>query len=91
MVDLDEAWAALSRETNLSQKEWLDILALPEPDMRRVLATYKDADWTKPGTSAWKAVLAALPILGQVVGIASGVGMLSLLLKGGGPPPGAVP
>jgi len=81
-MNLDEAWAVLTRETSLSQKEWLDLLSLPEGPMRTVLQTYKDADWTRPGTSAGKAVLSALPVIAQAMGIVSGVGLLVGLLMG---------
>ena len=90
VMDPAEAWATLTRETTLSRQEWTDLLSLPEPALRKALATYAHADWTRPGTSAWTRVLQALPVIGQTLGIVSGVTMLVNILRGvptfGGPP-----
>jgi len=81
-MDLMEAWVTLTRETGISQKDWLDILALPEPAMRQLFATYAHMDWTKPGTPAWSLVVKALPIVGQAVSLIGGAAIAGAVLSG---------
>jgi hypothetical protein len=82
-MDLTEAWVILTRETGLSRREWRDILSLPKPMIRQTLQTYKDANWTRPGTPAWKLVLQALPIVGQAMGLFDGALQARAFLKAG--------
>jgi hypothetical protein len=71
MVDESKAFAELVTLTGCPERKWRDMLSLPEAAQRIVLQDYRDCAWAVPG-DAMEAVLAALGVVGQLVGFATG-------------------
>ena len=69
------AFARLSEITGMPAEKWRDILKLPPAAQKVVLRDYEDCDWAVPGDKL-SAFLAALGVVGQIVGFATGAASL---------------
>ena len=67
-----ELWAYLRAELGLTQAQIADGLSLPPAAQVIWLEGMSGLDFTKPGTPAWQVFLDALPIVGEILGLASG-------------------
>lgn len=64
----DDAIAQISASTKLTPSDVEDLLACSEPELRELVAAYRDAD-KMPGPDAWTVVLDILKVCGEVAGV----------------------
>jgi hypothetical protein len=74
--------AYLKSAYGLTPEQVVDACNLPTPEARRVwLDGMSGLDWTKPGTPAWQVLLDELPVIGTILGVATGAAQLGAAVK----------